>query len=222
MNILITGASRGIGLQLTRLALEKGNTVFAVVRNPESSSELQHLRDQNSSKLVLIKADLFHPEACDKISHELGNRTLDVLINNAGILRQGDSFQDFMDSIQINSVIPFFMTKALFSQLKMSNQPKVIHITSRMGSISDNKSGGHYSYRASKSALNMVNKSLSIDQPWLTAVVIHPGWVQTDMGGASAPVTPQDSAIGIWNVIHQVTKEQSGSFIDFQGQPITW
>lgn len=68
----------------------------------------------------------------------------------------------------------------------------------------------------------VVNKSLSIDQPWLTAVVIHPGWVQTEMGGASAPVTPQDSATGIWNVIHQVIKEESGSFIDFQGQPITW
>lgn len=222
MNVLITGVSRGIGVHLTRLALEKGDMVFAVARTPSESPPLQELVNQYGSKLMVIAADLSAPDSFDKIAQELGERPLDILINNAGVLRSKDSFQDFMDTFQINSVVPFFLAKSLLPQLKKSKDPKIIHITSRMGSISDNRSGGHYSYRASKAALNMINKSFSIDHTWLTTLVIHPGWVQTDMGGANAPVTPQDSAAGIWKMIHNATKEHSGIFMDYQGEKIPW
>jgi len=222
MNVLITGASRGIGLQLTRQALEKGSMVYAVARAPLESPPLQTLKKQYDTKLVLITADLFSASAVEKISQNLGDNPLDIMINNAGIFREDKTFQDFMDTFQINSVIPFFLAKTLLPKLKLSKDPKVAQITSRMGSIQDNSSGGHYSYRASKAALNMINKSFSLDHSWLTTLVIHPGWVQTDMGGSNAPVSPEDSATGIWKVILQSNKDQSGSFLDYQGHRIPW
>lgn len=222
MNVLITGASRGIGLQLTHQALERGALVYAVARAPLESLPLQRLKKQYEAKLVCITADLFSTSAVEKISQSLGDSPLDILINNAGIFREDDTFQDFMDTFHINSVIPFFLAKSLLPKLKQSKDPKVVQITSRMGSIEDNSSGGHYSYRASKAALNMINKSFSLDHLWLTTLVIHPGWVQTDMGGSNAPVSPQDSATGIWKMILQAHKGQSGSFLDYQGHRIPW
>src|SRR5262249_2933625 len=122
----------------------------------------------------------------------------------------------------VNSVVPFEMTQALLPYLKKSKQPKVIHITSLMGSIEDNSSGGYYAYRASKAALNMINKSLTRDHSWLTSVVMHPGWVQTDMGGPQAPTSTRDSAQGIWQVINGLGSEKSGHFYDFKGKELPW
>lgn len=97
-----------------------------------------------------------------------------------------------------------------------------MNITSKMGSIADNASGGYYAYRASKTALNMINKSLSVDQPWLTSVVVHPGWVQTDMGGAQAPLPVTESAKGIWALALELRPEDSGRFLDYRGTEIPW
>jgi len=223
MNIVITGTSRGIGLELTTLALAKSHHVIAVVRHPEKSEALQALKKKYQGHLQFCEVDL----RSENLTQELKNKTtswshIDILINNAGVFRKDETLNDFIESFQVNSVVPFFVTKALLPLLKKSTEPKVAHITSLMGSIQDNNSGGYYSYRSSKAALNMINKSLTIDHPELCSIVIHPGWVQTDMGGQQAPLKPKDSAEGIWSVIETSNKAQSGQFFDYSGKQLPW
>ncbi len=211
-------------MHLTEQALKRGHHVVAVARQPEHSSGLMTLKKQYGDKLKFVSADLTQAAAVESIVtavSEMG--ALDILINNAGIFKSGDGLQDFLASFQVNSVVPYLVTTALLPFLKKSQQPKVIHITSKMGSVQDNTSGGSYAYRASKAALNMINKSLTVDQPWLTTLVVHPGWVKTDMGGPNASVTAEDSAAGIWRAIDQAAGgEQSGRFIDYEGRSLPW
>ncbi len=202
MKVIVTGTSRGIGAELVKLAKGAGHEVLAVdrkitdVRSPEAAAKI---------------AALAQPWG-----------VVDILVNNAGILRQGTSREDFMESFLVNSVAPFEITQALLPLLKKSSHPRVAQITSMMGSIDDNSSGGYYAYRASKSALNMINKSLTLDNPWLTTMVIHPGWVQTDMGGVNATTPVGESAQGIWQLIEGMEKAQSGSFLDFRAKELPW
>lgn len=169
----LRGAGRGIGLELVRQAIERGHSVLAVAR---SSKNLP-------AGVKVVETDLTETGAAEKITETaaaMGH--VDVLIN----------------SFHINSVVPFQVTKALRPLLRKSGNPKVVQMTSLMGSIADNGSGGYYSYRASKAALNMINKSLAKDYDWLTTVVVHPGWVKTDMGGPEAPTEVRESAAGIF------------------------
>lgn len=221
MKILITGTSRGIGLELTRQALQRGDSVLAVARKPESSQGLNELKKQFGDQLQLLAIDVTDENAPQKISEFVG-KDLDVLINNAGVLLEGVAPKDFMESFRVNSVAPFLLTQALLPALKNSRAPKVVQITSKMGSIDDNAGGGYYAYRSSKTALNMINKSLSVDNPWLMTIVIHPGWVQTDMGGSAAPTPPERSAQGIWQVTLNLKPENSGMFFEFTGKEIAW
>jgi NAD(P)-dependent dehydrogenase (short-subunit alcohol dehydrogenase family) len=223
MRVIITGTSRGIGLELAQNALHAGHELLAVARQPARSAGLTRLASQFGERVRIVAADLREPAAAGTIAAAVPDReAVDVLVNNAGILRQRAGREDFMESFTVNAVAPFELTCALLPLLKKSAQPRVVHITSKMGSIADNGSGGYYAYRASKSALNMINMSLARDHAWLTTVVVHPGWVQTDMGGAEAPVTPAQSATGIWQLISGLKQESSGRFFDYQGQPIPW
>lgn len=221
MKILITGTSRGIGLELVRQALDRGDSVIAVARKPESSDGLTNLKNKFAEKLHLVTIDLKSDDAPQAIASIVG-QDLDLLINNAGILLEGQSVDDFMESFRVNSVAPFLLTQALLPALKKSRRPRVIQMTSKMGSIADNKSGGHCVYRASKAALNMINQCISRDNPWLTSAVVHPGWVKTDMGGQGAPITPEDSAKGIWRLGLELQPAQSGKFFDFTGEELPW
>ncbi|MBX3020031.1 MAG: SDR family oxidoreductase [Bdellovibrionales bacterium] len=223
MHIVITGTSRGIGLELTRQALDKKHTVLAVARQPEESKGLKELKAEHGERLQLLAVELTHPEAPAKIQAAV--RTwpqVDLLVNNAGILEQSTSTETFLKSFHINSVVPFQVTTALLPALRKSRQAKAVHVTSMMGSIEDNGSGGYYAYRSSKAALNMINKSLAIDNEWLNTIVIHPGWVQTDMGGKGATTPASESAAGIWKVIEGLTTEDSGAFFDFRGKRLPW
>ena len=216
MNILITGVSRGIGLELARQALTEGHSVIGVAR--AVTVELERLKG-----IHVVIADLLDPAAPAKITKALQDWTfVDILVNNAGIMRAGVTTEDFMLSFQVNSVAPFIMTKALTPWLRKSGAPCVINITSLMGSIADNGSGGYYAYRSSKTALNMINKSLAVDSPWLTTVVVHPGWVKTDMGGEGAPVEPKRSAAGIWQIARDLKPSQSGKFFNYTGEELPW
>lgn len=221
MNVVITGVSKGIGLALSRLALDKGHNVFGIARRPDDSEELMKLKKQNRN-LEILKLDLVDNLASQKLISFIGHVSVDLLINNAGIYQDGTSKDDFLKSFEVNTFVPFMVTETLLPQLRKSSNPKVIHITSLMGSIHDNSSGGAYAYRASKAALNMVHKSLTIDQPWLTSLVLHPGWVQTDMGGANAPTSVDESANGIWKVMESISLKDSGQFRNYQGRPLPW
>lgn len=223
LKILITGASRGIGLELTRIGLEKGHEVMAVARDPGSSKGLQELNKKSGEKLRTLAVDVAEEAAAQRLREAVQAwGSLDLLINNAGVYMKDETAKDFLQSFRVNSIAPFLITRELLPLLKKSALPKVIHITSQMGSIADNTSGGSYAYRSSKAALNMINKSLTVDQPWLTTAVLHPGWVQTEMGGAGAPVKPRESAEGLWNVIESLSAETTGSFLTFQGQELPW
>ncbi len=127
-----------------------------------------------------------------------------------------------MDSFAVNTVAPFEITQALLPWLRKSTQPRVIHVTSKMGSIAENTSGSYYAYRSSKAALNMISRSLALDHDWLTSVVVHPGWAQTDMGGPQATVSVTDSARGIWRLANGAKRQDSGRFFDYLGKELTW
>ncbi len=224
MKVIITGASKGIGLKLCHLALQQKFEVCAFARRATSSQGLKSLATDFGKNLQSFDLDVTSGDAPNRILHAIKTwNCVDVLINNAGVLEQEDTEESLMHSFRVNSVAPFLLTKALLPMLKLSEKPIVANITSHMGSISDNGSGGYYGYRASKTALNMFNKSIAIDNPWLTAIVIHPGWVQTDMGGSGATVPATDSAKGIWNVIETARKNGgSGKFFDYKGEALPW
>ena len=174
MYVVITGTSRGIGFELTKYALSKGHHVLAIARKPEASSSLVELH-KSHTKLELMALDLLDKDAHNLIAKRVESwPQVDVIINNAGIYEKDQTIEDFEKSFLTNSIKPFFITRALLPLLKKSKHPVSLQITSMMGSIADNTSGGSYSYRASKAALNMLFKSFSIDEKWLTSLLIHP------------------------------------------------
>ena len=222
MRVLITGASRGIGAEFTRVLLAKGHEVHAVSRNP---SRLADLARENKN-LHLHEIDLENVAGPDRLCRELKDEKVDLLINNAGMYAQGGDelakvkFDDVRLSFEVNTIIPMRVCQSLFPCL--AKDAKVAQITSLMGSIDDNGSGGAYAYRMSKAALNMFNKCFAIEHKNLTSIVLHPGWVQTEMGGKSAPTTPAQSVAGMLKLIEEVKPADSGKFYDFEGEELPW
>jgi NAD(P)-dependent dehydrogenase (short-subunit alcohol dehydrogenase family) len=168
-----------------------------------------------------VKGDVNDKSLGKKIISETGWSSIDLLINNAGIYRE-DNWEDFEATFVTNSIAPYFLTRELFPLLRKSQYPKAAFITSQMGSIADNHSGGSVSYRASKAALNMMVKSLSLDEPWLTSLLFHPGWVKTRMGGEKAPTAREESSNKLLKLIHESEKKHSGSFRNFKGENLPW
>lgn len=220
-HVVITGVSRGIGLKLAELSLERGDKVWGIVRDPSGTDEMKKLSAKYKDKLVLFKGDVNDEELGKKFVKESGAAHIDILINNAGIYKEDDR-KGFETTFLTNSIAPYFLTKDLLPLLKKSSDPKAAFISSMMGSVADNHSGGSVSYRASKSALNMIVKCLSVDESWLTSLIFHPGWVKTRMGGENAPTQADDSAEGLISLIHSSEKKDSGSFRDFKGKTLPW
>jgi NAD(P)-dependent dehydrogenase (short-subunit alcohol dehydrogenase family) len=222
MYVVITGTSRGIGLELARLALTKGHHVLAIARRPLESQELMNLK-LSHQKLELLKLDLLETDAHEIIKEAVSSwPQIDVLINNAGIYEDDETIENFEKSFLTNSIKPFFIARALTAKMNASNRPVSLQITSAMGSIAENSSGGSYSYRASKAALNMLFKSFSVDEKKIISLLVHPGWVQTRMGGAGAPTDTLSSASGIWKLIDSAKPSQSGTFLDYRGDSRSW
>ncbi len=220
-HIVITGVSRGIGQKLMELSLERGDKVCGIARHPDESNDISSLRSKYRENLIMMKGDVNDPELAQKIMKEYPWQSIDVLINNAGIFMD-DTWDGYQKSFVTNSIAPYFLTLGLSPLLKKSPEPKAAFISSQMGSIADNKSGGHVSYRASKAALNMMIKSLSIDEGWLMSLLFHPGWVKTRMGGENAPTEKDESAAGLLNLIHASGKKNTGSFRNYQGEILPW
>lgn len=228
--ILITGANRGIGLELTKQYLSNNARVIACCRDPHHANELNQLKSQYHSTLVICQLDVSNFQAITSLSQQLANEKIDILINNAGIIgNHADTLANidadkWQETFKTNTIAPTLMAQAFLNQLSHSNRKLVVNISSVMGSIAENTSGGYYLYRSSKAALNAVTKSLSIElKPKnIIAVVMHPGWVQTDMGGDEAPLTTEQSVTGIRNVIDQLTLTDSGTFVSYDGRRIPW
>jgi NAD(P)-dependent dehydrogenase (short-subunit alcohol dehydrogenase family) len=228
---LITGANRGIGLEFCRQYAADGWRVLACSRYPEKSDALHKLAAQYPELIKIHALDVADHVQIERLAQVLANESIDLLINNAGIYPDSDKsgfghtdYAEWMQAFRINAMAPLKMAETFATQITRSKQKTIVTITSKMGSIADNSGGGNYLYRSSKAALNMVVKSLAIDLKPLgiNAVVFHPGWVKTDMGGPNALISAEQSVSGIRQVIGSLTLADSGKFFGYDGQVIPW
>jgi len=228
---LITGTNRGIGLEFVRQYAKDGWRVFACCRNPATAEALNRLAAQYPNQITVHPLDVTSHHQIEQLSQALSNQTIDLLINNAGVYppEHGDAFgkTDYAAwsyAFAVNTMAPLKMAESFIQQISQSQLKTIITITSKMGSIADNRGGGSYIYRSSKAAVNIVMKSLSIDldSSRITAVLLHPGWVRTDMGGPNALITAEQSVTGMRGVISNLKFVDSGKFYAFDGQIVPW
>ncbi|HSI44152.1 MAG TPA: SDR family oxidoreductase [Methylotenera sp.] len=224
--VLVTGTNRGIGLEFVKQYAADGWKVIACSREPDASPELRALAQ--SYDIETIALDVGDFEQIDKVANQLQGRAIDVLINNAGIYPEsslGDlDYEAWAEAFKINCMAPLKMAEAFSDHVASSHLQKIATLSSKMGSLDDNTSGGSYIYRTSKAAVNMAMKSLAIDLKPLgiSVVTLHPGWVQTDMGGANALINTQTSVTGLRQVIERLSVHNSGKFIAYDGKEIAW
>jgi len=229
--VLITGVNRGIGLEFVRQYAFDGWRVLACCRSPESADVLNDLAKQYADQVKLYALDVANHEQIEQLSKSLSSETIDLLINNAGVYpsARGDDFgktdyEAWAYAFEVNTMSPLKMSEAFVKQITKSKLKTIVTITSKMGSIADNHRGGSYVYRSSKSAVNIVVKSLAVDleSDGITAVLLHPGWVRTDMGGPNGLISTEHSVTGMRKVIRELTYADSGKFYAFDGQVVPW
>jgi len=217
--VVVTGANRGIGLAFCRHYHARGWQVYAVCRN--SSAELGVLGVE-----VVAGVDVAREDDVQRLSQQLKGQTIDVLINNAGILRDERLGKLDFDAIQAqfetNALAPLRVTEAL--QENLGSGSKIANITSRMGSVADNTSGGRYGYRMSKAALNIASVSLARDlaPKGIAVAILHPGLVATEMIGGFGDITPEQAAERLIARIDDLTLETSGTFWHSNGEVLPW
>ena len=227
---VITGANRGVGLALVADYLEKGDWhVHACCRQPEKADDLRELVTSHLGHITLHRLDVLDQAEVDKLADALKDLPIDLLINNAGIMgsehqSRGDMDYDaWAETFAVNAMAPLRVTEALLPRLKAAEGAKIATISSQMGAIC-HKGTGQYAYRSSKAAVNKVMSILAqeVAADGLTCILLHPGWVQTDMGGAQADITPKQSARGIAATIDKATHKDNGSFFKWNGEPHGW
>lgn len=223
--VLITGANRGLGLEFARQYAAEGWCVLATSRSLANTDALQAV----PGDVHLHALDVADPDAIEALARKLAPMSIDVVINNAGIFPDDRGLHDldpagWLEGMRINALAPMLVARAFQPHLEAGSAKTLASITSLMGSIGDNSSGGLHGYRMSKAALNMGMRSLGLD--WaprgLKVVLLHPGWVATNMGGPSAPMQPGESVAGMRRVIAGLTLEQSASFLRFNGDVLPW
>ena len=222
--ILITGAGRGIGFELARQSVEKGWNVIGSVRTVEAQRELA----QKLPQIAVLNFDVTDHKAIEKVANAF-HSPIDVLVNNAGVIGPDVQsilemdFDGFAETMAINVMAPLKIAQVFLPLLKQGNNPLLVNISSKMGRM-EFAASDRIAYRASKAALNKITQGLATDlkEDGITCIAMHPGWVQSDMGGAGADITPQQSASGILEVIQSVTLEDSGKFFDWDGVSRSW
>ena len=221
--VFITGASRGLGEEFVKQFLEDDWDIIATCRNPD---EIQLDIPRNS--IDIFPLDVTDHDSITILKSDLGKRPIDVLINNAGIIGQRDGFgtldySAWARAMDTNVFGPMRIAEALIENVVESDLKQMVFITSRMGSITETHPNA-YVYRSSKAALNMAVRCMSLElaDKGITAVLFHPGHVQTDMGGASAPVTPKASIAGMKEQIVNFTPKNNGAFLSYDGGSIPW
>lgn len=236
--ILVTGSSRGLGLEFVRQLLENGDKIIACNRNPSKYPDLVELKGKFQDRLVLVDLDVSNKDSIDNaftiVSQEVNG--LDILINNAGIRfgaqeKYNDELgklykENFERIFTVNTIAPILIVEKFLPLIKNGENPIIINISSTSGSIGRrSRKGGGYSYSASKAALNMITKALSVDlqEEGITVVSIHPGWVKTTMEYTeNAPLTTYESIKGIRKVIEDLSIEKTGKFFDWEGNELPW
>lgn len=227
--ILVTGANRGIGLEFVQQYLEIGAQVIATYREVENSDALIRLSEERPT-LDTFNLDVASDESRKAFAAQLGPRPIDIFINNAGIYGPRDSNfgnvdeANWIPTLRINALAPLLLTQLIIENLRRGDSKKLLYVTSKMGSIDDNKGGGSYVYRSSKAALNAVVKSISVDlaSDGMRVGLLHPGWVRTDMGGPNALIDAETSVSGMIQVIDGLDDQSSGRFFNYNGDQIPW
>jgi NAD(P)-dependent dehydrogenase (short-subunit alcohol dehydrogenase family) len=227
---LITGANRGLGLEFARQYLADGWRVYAACRDPASDVELRRLTEDSDDKLRILAMDVTDPASIHAAATELDRQAIDLLLNNAGIIGpRGQTignidYEAWAEVLAVNTMGPMRVSEAFLEQVARSDRKLIVTLTSGMGSIADNTSGGSIVYRSSKAAVNMVMRSLAIDLAprGITCVVVNPGWVRTDMGGPNAALEPSESISRLRRLIATLGPEQSGKFFNHTGREYPW
>ncbi len=227
--VLITGANRGLGLEFVHQYADMGWQVIAACRSPENAEKLKQLAAKNRC-ILPFKLDVTVESDIEALTSQLKGQPIDHLVLNAGVLGEncaklGEMTQEkWLEVLTINTIAPALLIQALQDNVAASKHKTIIGISTRVASLSDNSSGNMYSYRASKVALNqiLVSAAQNLREKEVKTLAIHPGWVQTDMGGQDATFTPQQSVAGIIDVALNFTLEESGSFRVFDGSSIEW
>jgi NAD(P)-dependent dehydrogenase (short-subunit alcohol dehydrogenase family) len=227
--VLITGANRGIGYGLARHHLNAGDTVIAACRTPSKAKELKSL--EGADRLHIHKLDVTSAKGVAALKEEIGDMPIDIVYNNAGIAGPHNQTVDDVDydgwtkTFETNVQGPLRVALAFKDNLK-ATKGKIVSITSGMGSIGTLTPGWLmiYAYRSSKTALNMVMRILSFElqKEGVTVILMSPGWVRTDMGGANAAISVEESAKGIIETVARMGIDKTGSFVNYDGKTIPW
>ena len=221
--VLITGANRGIGLEYASQYKAKGFKVIGTARTPAEAKELKAMG------VEVLPLDVTKPKSVEQLAKSLSGRAIDILINNAGYFDRQDTSIDKVDfnvlerTFSVNTLGPLRVTQALMENLRKGKMKKIINMSSVLGSI-ERSSGRWYAYRGSKTALNQFTRILSVElkSEGFIVVSVHPGWVQTDMGGENATYTVKESVTGLVKVIDNLKPADNGKFYAFNGEPIAW
>ena len=231
MRVLVTGANRGLGLEFTRQLLNRGEHVIAACRRPGRALKLTELAAAHPGHLNVVPLDVSNERSIGELAREDGALTgaLDILINNAGMLISGERFGEIAaksleETFAANVVGPLLVAQALAPLLSKGKNAKVMNLSSGLGSIASTKTFGTPSYSISKAALNMATRQLSaaLHDAGVAVISIHPGWVRTDMGGASAALSPAESVTGMLSVLDKITLRDTGRFFDHKGDAMRW
>jgi len=224
MRWVVTGANRGIGLEMVKTLAARGEEVLATARDLARADELRALAEASSGRVEIVACDVRSDADVARVAAAVGERTTDVLVNNAGVMGKMLSLEDLdladvTDTFDANALGPVRLVRALLPSLLRGKTRRIVHVTSGMGSIADNTSGGAYAYRMSKAALNMANKSMSVDLAarGFVCIVMNPGWVQTTMGGDHAPTPVAESVRNMLGRIDALRAEDNGAFFDHKG-----
>lgn len=230
--VLITGANRGVGLELTRQLLARGDRVIATCRQPDRAQILQQWMEEYGDQLFVVALDVTDDDSVQAARTAVEDKLdrLDILISNAGILIKTEVLSTFDAAIMqrtfdVNVTGVMRVTTQFLDLLRLGHEPKLINISSQLGSLNKMRPNwGRYSYNSSKAALNMVTRMLAFDlqADGIAVRAIHPGWVQTDMGGMNAAVTPNDSAAGILRLADDLTLANTGTFHIYSGEEHPW
>jgi NAD(P)-dependent dehydrogenase (short-subunit alcohol dehydrogenase family) len=228
--ILITGANRGLGLEFARQYLAEGYAVIAACRNSSAAPALRQLERDANGALTIIELDVADSGSVSRAAASVMSPAIDILVNCAGVIgARGQTvgsldYADWAHVLEVNVMGPARVCEAFIDRVARSDRRLIITITSGMGSLADNTSGGSVPYRTSKAAVNMLMRSAAIDlKPrGITCVVLNPGWVKTDMGGPNATLSPEESVGAMRRLIAKIGAKDSGRFYNYDGREYPW
>ena len=237
--VVVTGANRGLGLELSRQLVAAGDEVVATARQPKTADALNKLAASSGGRLTVVRLDVGDADEIAAAALQIGERfeAVDLLVNNAGIWTapgepdraSSGALADLrpdavLEVLRVNAIAPLLVTQALAGLLAGAGRATVVNMSSGLGSIAGTAGRGNLAYAMSKAALNMLTRQLAAELrgQGVVVVALSPGWVATDMGGASAPLAPEESVHGILHVVDALTPAQSGTFLDHAGATLPW